>query len=131
MIIFQKSWYTLSENGPYSEFFWYVFFRIRTEYGLEKLGTQTLFTQWDVWQVPKYASGTQKFGTYRATFFSKTVFESNEISNRFSYVSNKLHAKNIKFKISKNREICLVFIYVLFFYVLFFIMFYFFYVLFF
>ena len=109
-----------SKKLVYFEWKWSVFgvflvriFRIRTEYGLEKLGIQTLFTQWDVWQVPKYASGTQKFGTYRATFFSKTVFESNEISNRFNYVSNKLHAKNIKFKISENREICLVFIYVL------------------
>ena len=99
----------MREKCPYLEFFWYVFSRIRTEYGPEKLGIRTLFTQWDVWQVPKCASGTQKFGTYRATLFSKTVFESNEISNRFNYVSNKLHVKNIKFKIRENREICLVF----------------------
>ena len=35
---------TLCEKGPYSEFFWPVFFRIRIEYGPEKPPIQTLFT---------------------------------------------------------------------------------------
>ena len=30
-----------------SEFFWSVFYRIRTEYGPEKLRIRTLFTQWN------------------------------------------------------------------------------------
>ena len=35
----------LREKCPYSEFFWPVFSRIRTEYGSEKLRTRTLSTQ--------------------------------------------------------------------------------------
>ena len=36
---------SLHKKSPYSEFFWSVFSRIRTEYGSEKLRTRTLFTQ--------------------------------------------------------------------------------------
>ena len=36
---------SLREKCPYSEFFWFVFSHIWTEYGPEKLRIRTLFTQ--------------------------------------------------------------------------------------
>ena len=36
---------SLREKCPYSEFYWHLFSRIRTEYGPEKLQIQTFFTQ--------------------------------------------------------------------------------------
>ena len=38
--------HTVSVKCPYSELFWCVFSRIRTEYGPEKLWIQSLFTLW-------------------------------------------------------------------------------------
>ena len=37
---------SLCEKSSYSDFFWSVFFRIRTEYGPEKLRIRTFFTQY-------------------------------------------------------------------------------------
>ena len=42
--------FVLREKNPYWEFFWSVLFRIRTEYGSEKLRIRTLFTQF--WKPP-------------------------------------------------------------------------------
>ena len=42
------------------------------------------------WLLSKKASGTDKFGNFRTSLFSKTVLEINKIGNRFKYVSNEL-----------------------------------------
>ena len=44
-VLNKSSMLTLREKYPYSEFFWSVFSRIRTECGPEKLQIRTLFTQ--------------------------------------------------------------------------------------
>ena len=46
VVLESSSWQSLRKRCPYSELFWSVFSRIRTEYEPEELRIRTLFTHW-------------------------------------------------------------------------------------